>query len=182
MTAPVAATHRTRHPIWLFALVALGGSLGTAARYSLQTYFPMPDGAFPLATFAINVVGALMLGVLFPEVASIPLSEDEAGELVAEPAATLWKELDRTDSAVVGPGMIDRGAAGQLVSRIAAEPREKVALVLDAAACSAAVCSAFDHASDSAAFDRCCRSVALPLAVRTSRSAMAAAAAGECGR
>lgn len=81
---------------------------------------------------------ALMLGVLFPEVASIPLSEDEAGELVAEPAATLWKELDRTDSAVVGPGMIDRGAAGRLVSRIAAEPREKVALVLDAAACAAA--------------------------------------------
>ncbi|WP_203568492.1 fluoride efflux transporter FluC [Aestuariimicrobium ganziense] len=65
MTAPAAATHRTRHPIWLFALVVLGGSLGTAARYSLQTHFPTPDGAFPLATFAINVVGALMLGVLY---------------------------------------------------------------------------------------------------------------------
>lgn len=81
---------------------------------------------------------ALMLGVLFPEAAAIALGEDEAGELVAEPAAPLFREMDRTDAAVVGPGMIDRGAAGRLVARIAAEPREKVALVLDAAACAAA--------------------------------------------
>ena len=81
---------------------------------------------------------ALMLGVLFPEAAAIALGEDEAGELVAEPAAPLFREMDRTDAVVVGPGMIDRGAAGRLVARIAAEPREKVALVLDAAACAAA--------------------------------------------
>lgn len=81
---------------------------------------------------------ALMLGVLFPEAAAIPLGEDESGELVLDPAAPLFREMDRTDAVVVGPGMIDRGAAGRLVLGIAAEPRDRVTLLLDAAACAAA--------------------------------------------
>jgi hydroxyethylthiazole kinase-like uncharacterized protein yjeF len=80
---------------------------------------------------------ALMLGVLFPEAAAVALAEDESGELVADPAEPLFHEMERSDAVVVGPGMIDRGAAGRLVVRIAAEPRD-VALLLDAAACVAA--------------------------------------------
>ncbi|PAX07868.1 NAD(P)H-hydrate dehydratase [Sphingomonas lenta] len=81
---------------------------------------------------------ALMLGALFPETAVIAVGEDEAGEIALEPAEPLFREVDRTDALVIGPGMIDRQAAGRLVVRVAAEPREKVALLLDAAACAAA--------------------------------------------
>ena len=81
---------------------------------------------------------ALMLGVLFPEAAAYALLEDEAGELVADPADTLLSALEHTDVAVVGPGMIDRQAAGRIVSLIAGAPKEGVTLILDAAACCAA--------------------------------------------
>ncbi|MBS9375327.1 fluoride efflux transporter FluC [Rhodococcus sp. B50] len=44
--------------------VAAGGLMGTAARYALGTVFPVENGAWPATTFAINVVGALLLGIL----------------------------------------------------------------------------------------------------------------------
>jgi fluoride exporter len=45
------------------ALVALGGAAGTAARVAITLAVPSM-GAFPVATFAINVVGAFLLGML----------------------------------------------------------------------------------------------------------------------
>jgi CrcB protein len=45
------------------ALVALGGAVGTVARYGLGQRFP-GAGAFPVATFGENVVGAALLGLL----------------------------------------------------------------------------------------------------------------------
>ncbi|WP_016933034.1 fluoride efflux transporter FluC [Rhodococcus sp. R1101] len=47
-----------------WAAVAVGGLIGTAARYGLGTAFPAGNGAWPTTTFAINVVGALLLGIL----------------------------------------------------------------------------------------------------------------------
>lgn len=44
-------------------LVALGGTAGTAARVALTLSIPSV-GTFPAATFAINVVGAFLLGML----------------------------------------------------------------------------------------------------------------------
>jgi CrcB protein len=46
------------------ALVALGGAVGTAVRYGLSGRFERGAGAFPLATFGENVVGAALLGLL----------------------------------------------------------------------------------------------------------------------
>ena len=44
-------------------LVALGGSAGSAAR--LAVALSIPDaGGFPVATFAVNLVGALLIGVV----------------------------------------------------------------------------------------------------------------------
>lgn len=45
------------------ALVALGGAAGTAARVAITLAVPSL-GAFAVATFAINVVGAFLLGML----------------------------------------------------------------------------------------------------------------------
>lgn len=45
-----------------FALVVLGGTLGTLSRYGVGE-IPY-DGLFPLATFTVNVVGSFALGAL----------------------------------------------------------------------------------------------------------------------
>ena len=48
----------------VLALVALGGGLGSVARYELGHAWPTPTGGFPWATFTINVLGSLALGAL----------------------------------------------------------------------------------------------------------------------
>ncbi|UYP18527.1 CrcB family protein [Rhodococcus sp. Z13] len=44
--------------------VAVGGLIGTSARYGLGRWFPVGAGGWPVTTFAINVLGALLLGFL----------------------------------------------------------------------------------------------------------------------
>ncbi|NRG40766.1 fluoride efflux transporter CrcB [Rathayibacter sp. VKM Ac-2804] len=44
-------------------LVAVGGAVGTAARYGTVLVLP-PIGAVPVATIAVNLVGAFLLGLL----------------------------------------------------------------------------------------------------------------------
>jgi fluoride exporter len=44
-------------------LVFLGGAVGTAARLALGLWIP-DAGGFPVATFAVNVVGSFLIGVL----------------------------------------------------------------------------------------------------------------------
>jgi fluoride exporter len=44
------------------AAIFLGGALGALARVGLSQIFPARNGTFPYAIFAINVVGAFILG------------------------------------------------------------------------------------------------------------------------
>ncbi|GAA4740792.1 fluoride efflux transporter CrcB [Actinomycetospora chibensis] len=44
--------------------VALGGALGALARWALLAVWPAPPGGFPVSTFAVNVSGCLLMGVL----------------------------------------------------------------------------------------------------------------------
>jgi len=53
----------------LLAVVWLGGSLGTASRFLLSRALPAP-AHLPLATFGINLTGALVLGVLLGRLAA----------------------------------------------------------------------------------------------------------------
>lgn len=46
------------------ALVALGGAAGAVLRWSLTLARPDDPGTFPWTTFAINVVGSLLLALL----------------------------------------------------------------------------------------------------------------------
>ena len=48
----------------LLATIAAGGMIGALARYALAVAWPTPPGAFAWATFAANVSGCLLIGVL----------------------------------------------------------------------------------------------------------------------
>lgn len=49
---------------WL--AIAIGGALGAMARFAVSAYvFPVAAHRFPLATFSVNVLGSLAIGVLY---------------------------------------------------------------------------------------------------------------------
>jgi CrcB protein len=53
------------HLQWRYlGLVFLGGTVGTALREALSLAFPPIDARLPLTTFGINLLGALLLGLL----------------------------------------------------------------------------------------------------------------------
>lgn len=127
-------------------VLAVGGGrrVPGALRLTVEAAFRVGAGKAVMATVPS---AALMLGVLFPEAGVIALEEDEAGEVVAGPDSPLFKALDGVDVGVIGPGMMDRGAAGRLVRAIAETSREDLSLVLDAAACACAGSMADDLAA-----------------------------------
>ncbi|GAB3658965.1 fluoride efflux transporter FluC [Glycomyces tarimensis] len=51
--------------------VAAGGAIGALARYGLAVAFPSDPGAFNVATFAANVLGGLLIGVLMVVVTDV---------------------------------------------------------------------------------------------------------------
>ena len=61
----------------LLAAIGVGGAVGAAARYGTALAEPPPSGAFPVATFLVNVVGAVMLGAI----AALPAAWLAAHEL-----------------------------------------------------------------------------------------------------
>jgi CrcB protein len=48
----------------VLAAIALGGGLGSVARYLVATALPVRPGGFPWSTFLINLGGSFVLGVL----------------------------------------------------------------------------------------------------------------------
>jgi CrcB protein len=48
----------------LAVAVAVGGALGSAARYGLAQAWPTPPHGFPWSTFLTNVTGCLAIGLL----------------------------------------------------------------------------------------------------------------------
>ncbi|MFC1416086.1 fluoride efflux transporter FluC [Streptacidiphilus cavernicola] len=55
----------------VLAVIALGGGLGSLARYGLARVWPTPAGGFPWATFGTNVLGSLLLGALMVYVVEV---------------------------------------------------------------------------------------------------------------
>tara|TARA_B100001996_G_scaffold213096_1_gene163646 strand:- start:312 stop:686 length:375 start_codon:yes stop_codon:yes gene_type:complete len=64
----------------LLALVALGGAMGAVLRYSIQS-MAGTDSA-PYATLGVNLVGSLLLGVLFGAIAAGTIISEESVLLV----------------------------------------------------------------------------------------------------
>src|SRR5215470_6982945 len=61
----------------LLAVIGAGGAIGSAARYGTVLALPPHMDAFPVATFLVNVVGAVILGA----VAALPADWLSAHEL-----------------------------------------------------------------------------------------------------
>jgi CrcB protein len=61
----------------LLAVIGAGGAIGSAARYGTALAVPPHSDAFPVATFLVNVVGAVILGA----VAALPAGWLPAHEL-----------------------------------------------------------------------------------------------------
>ena len=50
---------------WAFLWVGLGGALGSMARYGISQAWPTVPGRWPVATLTANLLGCLMIGVLW---------------------------------------------------------------------------------------------------------------------
>jgi fluoride exporter len=66
-----------RSRVALLAVIGAGGAIGAAARYGTALAIPPRSGVFPVATFLVNVVGAVILGM----VAALPAGWLPAHEL-----------------------------------------------------------------------------------------------------
>ena len=47
-----------------FLQVAVGGALGSVARYGVYRLMPVPGPGFPVATLIVNVTGSFVMGLL----------------------------------------------------------------------------------------------------------------------
>ena len=90
-------------------------------------------GKLQVATGSSTAPG---LALLLPEALVMGLSETETGDLGPEATEALVKAAKRTDALLLGPGMMDTGAAMALVKGVLArlDPVEGPAIVLDAGA------------------------------------------------
>jgi fluoride exporter len=82
--------------------VAAGGAVGAVVRVAFARWFPSTDGAFPLTTFAENVVGAFLLAVVLTLLVERVAADPAVRLLVCTGAlgafttySTLAVELDR---------------------------------------------------------------------------------------
>jgi CrcB protein len=65
VSAPRAARPAPRRPpLPVLLAVGSGGASGAVARYELALAAPVPAGAFPWTTWAINLTGSFVLGVI----------------------------------------------------------------------------------------------------------------------
>lgn len=68
------------HPVVVLGLISAGGVLGALARYGLAEAFPQRPGAWPWATWSVNVSGCLLIGVLM-----VLISEVWTGQRLLHP-------------------------------------------------------------------------------------------------
>jgi CrcB protein len=59
-----------------FGLVALGGAIGAALRYSISLY--LSGDGFPWATLSVNMIGSLLLGIVAVALTQELISQDVA--------------------------------------------------------------------------------------------------------
>jgi CrcB protein len=118
-----SATHRPtqhvrrRRQRSVLALVAAGGLVGTAGRYELTLAWPSPAHGFPTATCAINVSGALLIGLVMPFVTARSPSGRRAQALLCTGLLGSWTTM--STFAMQSDLLIRGGTAGVAVGYMA---------------------------------------------------------------
>ncbi|WP_158894330.1 fluoride efflux transporter CrcB [Amycolatopsis anabasis] len=70
---PAVTARRSPAERWdVLLAIAVGGALGSLARYQLSVAFPHARGEFALSTLLCNVVGCLLIGVLMAVITGAP--------------------------------------------------------------------------------------------------------------
>nr|WP_232792696.1 CrcB family protein [Actinacidiphila yeochonensis] len=64
MRVPEQRAETSPSPAPVLAVIAVGGVIGSCARYGAGLLWPTAAGAFPWTTLGINVVGCSVIGVL----------------------------------------------------------------------------------------------------------------------
>ncbi|WP_435858547.1 fluoride efflux transporter CrcB [Streptomyces pathocidini] len=129
-----AGPHRLRQ---VLAVVAAGGAIGAVARYGATLAWPTPQGAFPWAVFAVNVVGCALIGVLM-----VLVSERGAGHPLVRPflgTGVLGGFTTFSTYAVDLVGLLERDAFVTAVAYAAGTLAAALAAVWGAAAVTRAV-------------------------------------------
>ena len=66
-----------------YLAVALGGALGAVARYWISTSIQPPNNSeFPVRTLLVNVIGSLLIGILFVVIAEKSLLSESYRQLL----------------------------------------------------------------------------------------------------
>ena len=109
--------------------VAIGGVLGSWARWGLAAAFPVAAGTFPVTTLAINVVGAALLGVVLVALLDVERPRTHLHALLGTGALGAFTtfstfvveavELVRTGHAVVAGGYVAASLVAGLVAVLA---------------------------------------------------------------
>lgn len=71
LRVPAQRRELRAHPWAVLGSISAGGVAGALARYGLSAAFPHQPGRFPWATFAVNVSGCLLIGVLMVLVSQV---------------------------------------------------------------------------------------------------------------
>jgi CrcB protein len=61
-----------------WVLVALGGALGSVARYGVWRAWPMTPGSWPVPTLTVNLLGSFAIGLIYMYVAARAGGTDNA--------------------------------------------------------------------------------------------------------
>jgi hydroxyethylthiazole kinase-like uncharacterized protein yjeF len=117
-------------------VLVIGGSCKVpgAIRLTGEAALRAGAGKLQMATVAAATVA---LGVIVPEAGVIGLPAADDGEIAPDAAASLSSSCGSADVIVLGPGMGDDEAAGQLLDAILHDAGEETVFVLDAAAITA---------------------------------------------
>lgn len=112
-------------------VMVLGGGAKVAGATLLTATAALRAGAGKLQIGAPRSL-AQSLAIAMPEALVLSCPETEEGELAPQAADLLVEALGKCTSAAIGPGMLDEGAAGELVLRLVSA--DGPPMVLDAAA------------------------------------------------
>ena len=108
------------HRAWMIAAVAVGGALGTVARYELALAEPVRSGRFPWATFTANMLGSLLLGIVVVVLAE---TRGSTGALRAFAAVGFCGGLTTFSTWMVESVLLTRdGARGTAALYLAGQP------------------------------------------------------------